>query len=336
MKKIILLVLLYLAITQSELNAQVAINNDGSSPDPSAMLDIQSTDKGLLIPRVELVSADSPSPITNPAVGLVVCNVIYSGMDRALVTPGFYYWNGQRWIRLTKDFQIDYLPGSNNCAGTYDGTMTDYDGNVYPTVFIGAQEWMAQNLRTTHYTDGTYITRIDAPWTSPIFKQRTYYRNDSATYAATYGALYDKLSGHYVNPSLCPEGWHVPNHWDMSIFITYLGWGRHNWSYVGYQLKEAGYEHWNSPNLAANSFCFSLLPAGFVADSINNNYFPYTFPPIGEKTLLYYWDVLMSSDDACYEIIYDNTVCDSISQFELNYIKGVPIRCMRERVGFPY
>jgi len=74
----------------------VGINSDGSTPNASAMLDIKSSDKGLLIPRVALTSTSSASPITSPATSLLVYNTATTGD----VTPGYYYWNGSQWVRF--------------------------------------------------------------------------------------------------------------------------------------------------------------------------------------------------------------------------------------------
>jgi lysophospholipase L1-like esterase len=81
---------------------QVSINNDNSLPDSSAMLDVKSTNKGFLPPRVALSSVNSANPIPSPAVGLVIFNTANSGNPPNNVTIGYYYWNGARWISLTQ------------------------------------------------------------------------------------------------------------------------------------------------------------------------------------------------------------------------------------------
>lgn len=76
----------------------VGVNTDGSAPDASAILDVKSTDRGLLVPRVSLSDVTSASPVTSPATGLLVYNT------NASVTggngTGFYYWDGSQWVRL--------------------------------------------------------------------------------------------------------------------------------------------------------------------------------------------------------------------------------------------
>jgi hypothetical protein len=86
MRKLLFILLLLPVILQ----AQVGINT--TTPDPSSMLDINASDKGLLIPRVSIPNLNAASPITTPVVSLLVYNTnITTGI-------GFYYWNGTKWI----------------------------------------------------------------------------------------------------------------------------------------------------------------------------------------------------------------------------------------------
>ena len=80
-----LLLLLFVTIN---LSAQVGINTDNSDPDASAMLDVKSTNKGVLIPRM---SSTQRQQIIEPAVGLMV----YDSTAQA-----FYYFNGMGWLEL--------------------------------------------------------------------------------------------------------------------------------------------------------------------------------------------------------------------------------------------
>jgi len=126
------------------------------------------------------------------------------------------------------------------------GSLTDKDGNVYKTVTIGTQTWMAENLRTTKYNDGTKITNY------LNYKNTT---NDDTI--ATYGRLYnwDAVS----SGNLAPAGWHVPSNDEWTTLITYLGGS----GVAGGKLKEAGKTHWKNQNIAAtNESGFTALPAG--------------------------------------------------------------------------
>lgn len=74
----------------------VGINTTGNPANNSAMLDVSSSDKGLLIPRVNLTNTGSSGPIVSPETSLLVYNLATVGD----VTPGYYYWNGASWTRL--------------------------------------------------------------------------------------------------------------------------------------------------------------------------------------------------------------------------------------------
>ena len=73
---------------------QVSINQDGSPPHSSAMLDINAEDKGILIPRVQLSGAQIADPIVEPPVGLIVFNV------GPILPQGIYYWRGSSWTEF--------------------------------------------------------------------------------------------------------------------------------------------------------------------------------------------------------------------------------------------
>ncbi|MCX7743487.1 MAG: hypothetical protein N2167_02875 [Flavobacteriales bacterium] len=94
MKRMLLLAILILLVLPF-FSQGVGINETGVSPDASAILDVNSTNKGLLIPRVALISPTNP--IVSPATSLLVYNTSTSG---TYSTPGFYYFNGTDWVPL--------------------------------------------------------------------------------------------------------------------------------------------------------------------------------------------------------------------------------------------
>ena len=101
------------------LQAQVAVNNDGSTPDNSAMMDIKSANKGLLIPRVALTSTASALPMINPAVSLMVYNTATTND----ITPGYYYWSGTAWQPVGRS-AISQLASSDPPAGCFNLTSS--------------------------------------------------------------------------------------------------------------------------------------------------------------------------------------------------------------------
>ncbi len=144
------------------------------------------------------------------------------------------------------------------------GTVTDYDGNVYNTITIGTQVWMKENLKVTHYRDGSPISKVTdgATWATLATSSTgayCWYNNDSVTNGQVYGALYNWYA---VNDSrkIAPAGWHVPTDAEWTTLETYLG----GVSVAGGKLKETGTTHWASPNTGAtNESGFTALPGGY-------------------------------------------------------------------------
>ena len=135
----------------------------------------------------------------------------------------------------------------------------DIDGNVYSTVEIGNHIWMVENLRTTHYKDGTTITQKtdNGDWFKVVEPAYCWYNNDEATYKIPYGALYNWYA--VSTQKLCPSGWHVASDDDWTSLTTVAG----GEDLAGGILKETGTTHWQSPNTGAtNGLGFTALPGG--------------------------------------------------------------------------
>jgi uncharacterized protein (TIGR02145 family) len=133
-----------------------------------------------------------------------------------------------------------------NPSLTY-GEVSDIDGNYYKTIQIGSQIWMAENLKTTRYNDGSNIPLVtdNTAWSNLTTPGYCWYNNDAATYKNVYGALYNWYA---VNTGkLCPSGWHVPSEYEWTLLVNYLG-GVYA---AGGKLKETGTTHWYSPNAGA-------------------------------------------------------------------------------------
>lgn len=133
----------------------------------------------------------------------------------------------------------------------------DYDGNSYEVVRIGNQIWMAENLKSIHYADGTPISGV-------------YAFNDDENNVNDYGRLYtwtaimNGIGSSISNPSgvqgVCPDKWHLPSDSEWMELIDTLG----GMSLAGAELKEVGLTHWFTPNTGAtNSSGFTALPGGF-------------------------------------------------------------------------
>jgi hypothetical protein len=78
------------------MSQNVGISDVFFTPDASAMLEVKATNKGILIPKIALTQTTSASPVTSPAQSLLVYNIATIND----VTPGYYYWDGSKWVRL--------------------------------------------------------------------------------------------------------------------------------------------------------------------------------------------------------------------------------------------
>jgi len=148
---------------------------------------------------------------------------------------------------------------NKNPVASDPNVCKDIDGNTYRTVQIGNQLWMAENLKVTHYRNGDAIPNVtdNAEWLNLTTGACCSYDNNSSN-ASTYGYLYNWFTvndGRYI----APAGWHVPTDAEWQILVDYLGGNS-----VAGKLREAGTNHWDSPNSGAtNESGFTALPGGW-------------------------------------------------------------------------
>lgn len=157
-----------------------------------------------------------------------------------LCGPGTYWDDASQTCQVTIPGDVDFngclsvedLLGSlaiyNLCfdaeeiAFTCGVDVVNYDGYDYQTVQIGDQCWFAENLRSTHYSDGSDIPLLlsTEEWESQSGPALTF-RGDSAQ-TVLWGAYYnwESLAQEY---SVCPSGWHVPSHLEWSALEIAVG-----------------------------------------------------------------------------------------------------------------
>ena len=197
-------------------------------------------------------------------------------------------------------------------------TVADYDGNLYDTIHIGTQVWMKQNLKTTHYNNGTAIAypgTDNTAWQNNASGAYAWYNNDAATYKNTYGALYNWYAVNTGN--LCPTGWHVPTDAEWLTLTTYLGGD----GISGGKLKETGLTHWISPNnYATNSSRFTALPGGKRSASG-------TYGFIGEGG--FWWSSTEDYSVFSWGIVIYNNSGDA-PRVSLGKPSGLSVRCLRD------
>jgi len=220
-----------------------------AAPETSAILDVESTSKGFLPPRM---TTQQRNAISTPVEGLTIYNTDKSSLE---------WFTGEGWFTAVKNVET--------------GTVTDVDGNTYVTVKIGSQWWMAENLKTTKYSNNTPIENPtgNTAWENNTLGAYVWYSNAIGN-KHLYGALYN---WHAVNNTngLCPAGWHVPTDAEWTTLIAYIDPGARpdpddyiQSNSAGGRLKSMrtspdAHPRWNSPNLgASNIFDFSGLPGG--------------------------------------------------------------------------
>lgn len=155
---------------------------------------------------------------------------------------------------------IKEADSTDTTSGNQSSPITDTEGNSYKTVTIGTQVWMAENLKTTKYNDGTSIPLVtDATaWVNLKTPGYCWYDNDATKNKNTYGGLYNWFT--VYTGKLCPAGWHVPTDAEWTVLTTFLG----GEGVAGGKLREVGTSHWETPTTeASNSTGFTALPGGF-------------------------------------------------------------------------
>lgn len=193
------------------------------------------------------------------------------------------------------------------------GSLSDIEGNLYQTIVIGTQTWMAENLRTTKYNDNTpipLVTKSDK-WVGLSTPGYTWYNNDSLRYGALYN-WYTISTG-----NLCPSGWHVPTDTEWTTLITYLG----GESIAGNKLKETGPTHWMSENASAtNESGFTALPGGY------RNYAS-TFSNIRKQGC--WWSGTENSTlESSYRSVY--YTYSNVDKGSSNKRSGISVRCVKD------
>ena len=222
-------------------------------------------------------------------------------------------------------------------------TVTDIDGNIYNIVQIGKQYWMAENLKVTHYNDGTAIPFTDdednqeGVWqdlTTGSFSfggEHLGTTNDSE-YEETYGYLYNWYavngvieSGGEASKSLAPAGWRVPTneeHIVLEDFITNDGYAGGN------ALKEIGYDHWNNTGDPAENgidiYGFTALPGGYRAGG--NGYYYY----MGYYG--YFWSSTEYNNNSAWVRVLSYSY-SGIYRGDDYKESGLPVRCIYDGGG---
>lgn len=199
------------------------------------------------------------------------------------------------------------------------GSITDIDGNVYKTIQIGTQEWMAENLRTQKYRNGDPIgtTNSSYVWAQDYPKYVWATMNDESL-VPTYGRLYTWYAA-TDSRNICPNGWHLPTDDEWKTLITFLG----GESVAGGKLKEVGTHNWLSTNDGAtNSSGFTALPGGWR--SPDNTFWAFRFG------CLYWSSTLDTSYNAWFFNMNYNDSIIKRNSGNKSVFAGYSVRCVKD------
>ena len=203
-------------------------------------------------------------------------------------------------------------------------SVTDVDGNLYRMVQIGTQIWMGENLRTTHYRDGSAIAEVT---TAASFDAQT---------SAAFVSFNPNLSGNsrplerlynfyaVADPrNLCPVGTHVPTNVDWETLIAYAG----GEDVAGAKLMEAGTDYWRT-SIGTDDYSFTARPAHIV----NSSTVELSSEP---RTWAAWWtSTAVSASNAYWRAVAINSV--AISGGPADEPSGVPkkwgvsVRCIKD------
>lgn len=220
-----------------------------------------------------------------------------------------------RNYQKTINIQLNTLTNSVTFEGW--NTVTDVDGNVYKTVKIGNQIWMAENLRVTHYRDGAAIPNVtsNSAWAALTTGAYCDYNNNIVN-GSIYGHLYNWFA---ISDSrnIAPEGWHVPTNAEWTTLINSIG----GTSFAGGKLKEIGTTRWLSPNTGAtDSYGFKALPSG-------NRKYDAVFDYIG-FTADFWTSTEATTANAWYVRLYSTST--NVDIFSYGKLDGFAVRCIKD------
>jgi uncharacterized protein (TIGR02145 family) len=211
----------------------------------------------------------------NPTVALTTKTVNGTGIGSFVSSLTGLNINTTYYLRAYATNSVGTAYGNQLSFTTTNGLftigdgVTDIDGNNYPTVIIGTQEWMAENLKVTKYSNGVNIPNVadSLQWLNLSSGAWCYFANQAQN-NISYGKLYNWFA--VIDPrNLCPTNWHVPldNEWNSLISLidpsTDLNAIGPQSDLAGGKLKALGTTFWFNPNEGAtNEFGFNGLPGG--------------------------------------------------------------------------
>lgn len=225
---------------------------------------------------------------------------------------------------LIHGFSRDYstivpiVPTCNQNINFEFSKCIDGDGNNYAIVKIGNQTWMAENLKTTRFSDSTEIPSVNSNnWINLTTPGFCWFNNDELENKNTYGALYNWYAvsmANNGNKNICPEGWHIPSDAEWTILINNTG------SNSALKLRENGNDHWSYSSMTgSNETGFSAVAAGYRGSIGGFADLDYTAS---------WWSSTASYAGKAWsrKIMYDDNI---MQKMNADKIEGFSVRCVK-------
>lgn len=199
------------------------------------------------------------------------------------------------------------LPEPGNTE-TETGTVTDIDGNVYKTVKIGNQWWMAENLKVKHDPEGNSI--------------EYYHVNSDPGLDEEYGLLYTGTTATLGSTEesvqgIAPDGWHIPSMAEWRELFNSVG----GQNLAGIALKQSGGSNWRTPNNGTDNFEFTALPGG--------GYIVPNGPSHGYPFAVHFWSSTGNNTNADMPSIMNDTE-DVYILNESRAGNALSVRCVKD------
>lgn len=275
MKKIILLIAftsLLFSCSSDSNNSNNNSNNIITTINPINITSTSFESGGNITPNNEIFFYagicwnTSPNPtISNDKTTNIITNNSFSSITGPVLNPNTVYYirayvQGSTGTLYGNEISIttNVVPQPILNPNLSYGSVSDIDGNNYPTIQICSQIWMAKNLNTSKYKNGDIIPQVQDPiqWANLTTGAWCYYKNESSN-----GTVYGKLYNWYaVNDSrgLAPSGWHIGSEQEYFTLNNCLGI-----NLQGCKLREIGTLHWGiNYSCSTNESGFTAIPAG--------------------------------------------------------------------------
>ncbi len=234
---------------------------------------------------------------------------------------------------------------NNNPLGVCPATVTDYDGNVYNTLRLGDQCWMKENLRTTHYSNGTEIALGNDTSSTTAYR---YYPHNEAGKVATHGYLYNWMAAmnnatpSVANPSgvqgICPTGWHLPSKAEFNVLINYVSnqneyiCGSSNENIAKALASNTGWTNYSqecnvgNDQSSNNATGFTALPTGYF----NHNYYS-SFGAYAYFWSSSSWKTVGANLNRAYTFEFYYAWTKALISYE-NQERGLSVRCVSDQM----